>query len=171
MARRSARIPAALTGSKRSRARCRHALTLAALACAVLGVWPPGPVARAEEAPPPPFRVIVDAKNPVSSLTRDFLTEAFLKKTTRWKDGETIRPVDLRVDSATRRKFSENVLKRSVSAVRSYWQQRIFSGRGVPPPELDSDEAVNKFVVKHRGAVGYVSGGAKLEDVKVVSVK
>ena len=46
-----------------------------------------------------------------------------------------IRPVDLRPNAATRRLFSERMLRRSVAAVRSYWQQRIFSGRGVPPPE------------------------------------
>jgi len=65
-------------------------------------------------------------------------------------DGETALPVDLRSDSSVRRKFSESVLKRSVAAIRSYWQQRIFSGREVPPPELDSDAAVLRYVAKYR---------------------
>ncbi len=107
----------------------------------------------------------------MTSVTRDFLSEAFLKKITRWKDGETIRPVDLRADSATRRKFSESVLKRSVAAVRSYWQQRIFSGRDIPPPELDSDDAVQGFVAKYPGAIGYVSGAAKLNGVRELTIK
>jgi hypothetical protein len=55
--------------------------------------------------------------------------------------------------------------------VRSYWQQLIFSGRDVPPPELDSDADVVKYVSKHAGAIGYVSGNGDLAGVKVVIVK
>jgi hypothetical protein len=55
--------------------------------------------------------------------------------------------------------------------VRSYWQQRIFSGRDVPPPELDSDDAVIGFVSKYAGAVGYVSGAAKLVGVRELGIK
>ena len=117
------------------------------------------------------FRVIVHPDNPSTSLSRDALTDLFLKRTTRWGDGETIRPVDQRSDSAVRRRFSDSVLQRSVAAVKSYWQQRIFSGRELPPPELESDEAVVSYVMKHRGAVGYVSGAAKLERARPVQVQ
>src|SRR5688572_16414247 len=77
--------------------------------------------AGAEETPS--FRVIVHPQNPLDATSRDFLMDVFLKRATRWHDGETIKPVDLRADAAARRKFSERVLKRSVAAVRSYWQQ------------------------------------------------
>jgi ABC-type phosphate transport system substrate-binding protein len=120
---------------------------------------------------PPDFRVIVHPDNPSAGLSRDFLIDAFLKRTTRWGDGEVIRPVDQRPDSFARRRFSESVLQRSVAAVKSYWQQRIFSGRELPPPELDSDDAVVNYVLKHRGAVGYVSGAAKLDRAKAVQVQ
>jgi len=156
-------------------ARLRHAplgrrtLALAlALGCSWGLVFARG-TARAESTPA--YRVIVHPDNPSTSLTRDFLVDAFLKRTTRWGDGETIRPVDQRADSAVRRRFSESVLQRSVAAVKSYWQQRIFSGRELPPPELDSDDAVVGYVLKHRGALGYVSGSAKLERAKVVQVQ
>jgi len=62
------------------------------------------------------------------------------------------------------------VLKRSVEAVKGYWQQRIFSGHDVPPPEFDSDDDVVKYVLKHEGAVGYVSGNANLNGSKVLTV-
>lgn len=117
------------------------------------------------------FRVIVDPENATTSVSREMLAEAFLKTTTRWPNGESIKPIDQRLDSATRQAFSDTVLKRSVSAVRSYWQQRIFSGRAVPPPELDSDDAIVSYVTGHRGAVGYVSGSTKLGATKVVAIR
>jgi len=125
---------------------------------------------QAQEAAPD-FRVIAHPSRPSSSVERAFLADAFLKKVTRWADGENIRPADLRPNSAARKRFTEVVLKRSVGAVRSYWQQRIFSGRDVPPPELDSDEDVLAFVAKHPGAIGYVSGAAKIQGVRELSIR
>jgi ABC-type phosphate transport system substrate-binding protein len=126
--------------------------------------------ALADEATPA-FRVVVHPSNSMRSVERSFLADAFLKKVTRWGEGETIRPADLRPAVDARRAFTERVLKRSVGAVRSYWQQRIFSGRDVPPPELESDDEVIAFVAKHPGAVGYVSGSAKLKGVRELLVK
>jgi len=118
-----------------------------------------------------PYRVIVHPHNLIGKVDRAFLADAFLKKTTRWRNGEVMLPVDLAGDSPTRRKFTEEVLGRSVAAVRNYWQQMIFSGRDIPPPELDSDDEVVLYVMKHEGAVGYVSGNADLHGAKALTVK
>jgi ABC-type phosphate transport system substrate-binding protein len=117
------------------------------------------------------YRIIVHPGNPSVTLDRKFLAEAFLKKTTRWPDGELIRPVDLPPDSAVRHRFTEDALNRSVAAVKSYWQQQIFAGRSVPPAELNSEEEVVKYVARSPGAVGYVGAGGELSGVKVVSVR
>ena len=58
-----------------------------------------------------------------------------------------------------------------MAATRNYWQQMVFSGRELPPPELDSDEDVVRFVLKYPGAIGYVSEAANVERVKSVWVK
>ena len=115
--------------------------------------------------------VIVNPDNATGVVDRKFLAEAFLKKVTRWPNDELIRPVDQDAGSATRRAFSDGVLKRSVSAVKSYWQQMVFSGGGVPPPELDSEGDVVKFVLKNRGAMGYVSMGVNLQGAKILTVR
>jgi ABC-type phosphate transport system substrate-binding protein len=131
----------------------------------VLGVVP----AVGGEPPAPEFKVIVHPERP-AQLTRAFLADAFLKRATRWADDEALRPVDQRSDSAVRRRFSDQILRRSVEAVKTYWQQRIFSGRGVPPPELDSDEAVVRYVESHAGAVGYISGSAPSGKTRVIAI-
>lgn len=117
------------------------------------------------------FRIVIHPENPVSSVSRDFVTDVFLKRTTRWHDGEPAHPVDQRADAPVRRSFSDVVLRRSVSAIKRYWQQRIFSGRDLPPPELDDDEAVVGYVLRHRGAIGYVTASAKLGRTKAVPIQ
>jgi ABC-type phosphate transport system substrate-binding protein len=117
------------------------------------------------------FQVIVHPSNPADSVDRKFLADAFLKKATRWTHQTVIQPVDQDADTGTRRRFSQEVLSRSVSAVKSYWQQLIFSGRDVPPPELDTDEQVIQYVRMHPGAIGYVSADAEVSGVKILKVR
>ncbi|MBX3189653.1 MAG: hypothetical protein KF819_21695 [Labilithrix sp.] len=141
---------------------------LVALVAIVLVVRATAPIAFAA---PPPYVVIVNAKNPGGRLSRKFVTDAMLKKTTRWPDGRVVKPVDLPPDSPVRRTFTQEVLKRSVEAVRAYWQQIVFAGRDVPPPELGTDADVVKFVSTHEGALGYVSATQALDGAKAVVVE
>ncbi|MET0413139.1 MAG: hypothetical protein ABW217_17670 [Polyangiaceae bacterium] len=144
---------------------------IAALALLALLVCLALRVDLASAGQPAGFRVIVHPANPLAAAERDLLSDVFLKKKIRWPDGEPILPVDQRFDAAVRERFSEAVLRRSVFAVRSYWQQLIFTGRGVPPPELDSDEAVVRYVRSNRGAVGYVGAGTALSGVKGLDLR
>ncbi len=147
-------------------------LALSALPLVVAALLVPAlPEAAAETRSEPAFQIIVHPKNPTAALARDWVAQAFLKRTTRWHDGTAIKPVDLHPDSAVRRTFSRTILSRSVAAVRNYWRQRLFSGRDIPPPELESDAAVARYVAKHEGAIGYVAAGSEHPDVKIVIVR
>jgi hypothetical protein len=121
----------------------------------------------------PAYQVIVHPHNAATSVERTFLADAFLKKVASWSSGEVLHPVDLSPSSPVRRSFSDEVLHRSVADVKGYWQQRIFSGRDVPPPEFDTDEDVIKYVLKYEGAVGYVSGNVHFDadGPRVVAVR
>lgn len=139
----------------------------ALFAIAILGLLLAGRVAAADDG----YRVIVHVENDITEIDRTLLRDLYLKKSTRWSDDVAVKPVDLAPTLAARRKFSQDVLGRSVSAVKSYWQQMLFGGRDVPPPELDGDMQVLAYVQKNRGAVGYVSATADVTGVKTVRVK
>lgn len=118
----------------------------------------------------PAFVVIVNPRTPVTRVDRKLLAEIFLRRATRWRDDTPVHPVDQGPDSPARARFSQEVLLRSVASVRSFWQQRIFSGQGLPPPELADDEEVVAYVSSHPGAVGYVSYGARVEGARVIEI-
>lgn len=120
---------------------------------------------------PDGYQIIAHEKNPAGAASREFLADVFLKRASRWESSQSAQPVDQRSDSRVRRAFSLSVLKRPVTAVRSYWTQRIFSGRDVPPPELGSDEAVGRFVASHPGAVGYVASGPTPPGTKRLEIR
>ncbi len=139
----------------------------------VLVLLPPSG-SRAVEAPRvpvPQLRIIAHPSNPATSIDRKFLAAAFLKKATLWPDDRVIRPVDAAAQAPVRRAFSDVVLQRSVDSVKSYWQQVIFAGHGVPPPELATDAEIVGYVLRTPGGIGYVSAAADIDGAKVLQVR
>ncbi|MEM6455737.1 MAG: hypothetical protein AAF772_11630 [Acidobacteriota bacterium] len=117
------------------------------------------------------FQVIVHAENPTGSLERVKVSRMLQKRIVTWEDDVAVVPVDLKDDSDVRAAFSKTVHKKSINSIKNYWKRVIFSGKGVPPPELENDAAVIAFVAENRGAIGYVSGSATLPaGVKVLQV-
>src|SRR5689334_19535507 len=98
-----------------------------------------GLAAKADAEKRARYVVITHPRTDSSTVDPRFLADVFLKRITRWPTGEVIRPVDLRPDSAIRAQFSEEILGRSTASIRTLWQQALFAGRSLPPPELDGD--------------------------------
>jgi len=137
-----------------------------AIAATVFGAAAPA-TARAQEV-----RVVVNAANPQTSIAHDEVARLFLKKVTTWKSGKPVTPVDQPEGSAVRATFCRQLLGKDIAAVKAYWQQAIFTGRGSPPPQKASDDEVLAFVAANPNAVGYVSGGATLPaGVKAVTIE
>jgi ABC-type phosphate transport system substrate-binding protein len=115
------------------------------------------------------FKIIVHETNPISSMTRAEVSEIFLKKTKKL-NGTDALPVDLVSTNPVRQSFSRYIHRRPFSAIKAYWQQQIFSGRGVPPPEKESDREVVAYVWGNPGAIGYVSASTKTDGVKILKI-
>jgi ABC-type phosphate transport system substrate-binding protein len=119
-----------------------------------------------------PFDLIVNAGNPVSTLSKTEAGKLFLKKKTQWGSGQPVAPVDQVESAPVRQAFSVRVLGREVYTIKSYWQQLIFAGRDVPPVEKSSDADVIAFVAANPGGIGYVAPSAPLNStVKVVKIE
>nr|WP_319400721.1 substrate-binding domain-containing protein [uncultured Carboxylicivirga sp.] len=117
------------------------------------------------------YKVIVNSKNSISSISKKELSQIFYKKKKKWDDGQRIEPVDLSSSSSVRADFTKNIHGKSVAAVRNYWQQAAFTGAGIAPVEKASDEEVVEYVKAHPGAIGYISGSVKTGDIKIITVQ
>lgn len=116
------------------------------------------------------YKLVVNKSNSVSSLDKAEVAKLFMKQSVKWANGQTVEPVDQSPAAGVRERFSDDVHGKAVGAVQSAWQRIIFSGRGVPPAELRSDEDVIEFVADHAGGIGYVGEGAATDRVKVVEI-
>ncbi len=116
------------------------------------------------------YKVVVNSGNATTSLTKKEVSDYLLKKKTKWASGEKVAPVDQSSKAAVRVAFSKEVLGKSVSSIKSYWQQAVFAGKGTPPVEKKTDAEVIAFVKGKVGAIGYVSSEADALGVKVITV-
>jgi ABC-type phosphate transport system substrate-binding protein len=105
----------------------------------------------------------------VTELHRAQLSRYFLKRTTQWPDGSTLRPVEP-LDPRLRRAFAEQVHQRSPADIAAYWSALIFSGRELPPLEKATDADLVAWVRATPGAIGYIAAGADTAGVKVLPV-
>jgi ABC-type phosphate transport system substrate-binding protein len=121
--------------------------------------------------PGPAYQIIVNPANQIESVDRAFLSSVYLKKVATWRNDWTVRPVQLSKRYPLRDQFTREILKKSPSQLRSYWNRQIFSGKAVPPPDLESQEEVIAYVLANKGAIGYVAAGANLRGAKVVRLK
>ena len=117
------------------------------------------------------FKVIVNPENPIGSVDRDFLRDVYLKKSNEWGGGETIHPIDLASKYPARDRFTEHVIRKTPAQLRTYWNQQIFSGKGVPPPEAGTVADVIAYVLAHKGAIGYLPADADPGRAKMISIR
>ena len=102
--------------------------------------------------------------------TATFLRDVFLKKATR-PDGETVHPIELAPKFRCASGSSREVIRKTPAQLKSYWNQQIFSGKGVPPPDAESAAAVITYVVAHPGAIGFIPTSTNPGGARVVQVK
>lgn len=76
--------------------------------------------------------------------------------------------VNLAESVPLRAQFDEKGVGRTSAQLKAHWSKLVFTGKGTPPAELPSEEAVLDFVAKNPQAIGYISADKVTSAVKVV---
>lgn len=114
-------------------------------------------------------KIIGNASVKADSISASEIKSVFLMQRRTLKDGSAVVPV-LEKSGETHEAFLRQYLERGSEEIRTYYQGLVFTGKGSMPKELNSDAEVVAYVSKTKGAIGYVSGSASTEGVKVLAV-
>lgn len=76
--------------------------------------------------------------------------------------------VNLAENVALRAEFDQKGVGRSSAQLKAHWSKLVFTGKGTPPTELNSEQEVLNFVANNPQAIGYVSAANVTDAVKVV---
>lgn len=83
-------------------------------------------------------------------------------------NGTRVTPVNLPPGNPLRVEFLATYLGESDAKYIGYWTVRRYVGKGTPPRELDSIDAVIQFVSKTAGAIGYIDDDRVKPGVDVI---
>lgn len=114
--------------------------------------------------------VIGNPSVPATTLSELDIIYIFLGDKTAWDDGKKITFV-IQEDSAAHKTFLKEYISISPAQFANYWKKRVFTGKGSSPQSLKNDQEMIKFIGETKGAVGYVSSGTILNNVKTISVR
>jgi len=112
--------------------------------------------------------VVVHPGNDINSLNAHEVKLIFLKKSKRFPDGNSAKPVNQKEDLPIYDQFAQSVLGRNASQMTAYWSGKIFSGKATPPAEVGGDEAMKRKIASVPDAIGYINSENVDRTVKVV---
>ena len=110
--------------------------------------------------------VIVNDSN-TSNISENDIRRIFLGKIKTFPDGKSATPITPADNADISNEFSEKVLNKTSSQLKSYWSKLIFTGKGTPPAVLSSEQEIIESVAAHADQIGYVS--TKPSGVKIVA--
>ncbi len=113
--------------------------------------------------------VVVHPSND-ADLNKKSVQRIFLGKEKKFSNGKEALPINQDASTAERGSFDSDTLGRSSTQIAAYWSKLVFTGKGIPPKELNDNAAVISIVSDNPNAIGYVDSAAVTDAVKVVSL-
>ena len=123
----------------------------------------------APAAPPVALAVIVNPAAPVNAMSTTELASIFTRSTRTWKDGSTVRALNLQPGSPERGEFDRVVLEMTPERSTQYWMDRQVRGEEGAPKAIAQADIVVSLVGTMNGSVGYVPESKVDAKVRVVA--
>lgn len=112
--------------------------------------------------------VVVNPSNPINSAKLKDISDVFLMKSKKL-GGQPVTPVEQLEGNPAYEKFHAAASKKTPQQVKSFWANRIFTGKGTPPEAVRSDRKVISAVAESKKAIGYVDSESVDSSVKVIA--
>ncbi|MBX2859325.1 MAG: phosphate ABC transporter substrate-binding protein [Cellvibrionaceae bacterium] len=111
--------------------------------------------------------VIVHPSNAIS-LSTQAVKNIYLGRQKSFSGGGHAIAINQKMTAEIRKNFEETILGKSPAQVKAYWSKQLFTGKGVPPQEVDSDKEVIGLVAQNPSTIGYIDSSLVDSSVKVV---
>ena len=104
------------------------------------------------------------------TLTTSQLRRIYTMRQMRWADGERITVFILSRQHALHLRFSKERLQMFPYQLERIWNKLTYSGLGMAPITLNSQEELLEAVQTTPGAIGYIENAQVKENVHVVHI-
>lgn len=112
--------------------------------------------------------VVAGSGSGIGNLSKQQVSELFLGKASSLPGGGKAALIDQPEASPLRDAFYSKVTGKPASQAKATWSKLAFTGKGTPPKEGSSNDAIKKEVAGNRSMLGYIDKSAVDGSVKVV---
>jgi ABC-type phosphate transport system substrate-binding protein len=112
--------------------------------------------------------VVVINKENNNHIDLAYVAKIYSGAVRSWPDGSAVVALDYPEDTDVRAQFSSKVLNRSVANMRAIWSQNIFSGKGLPPRVIATDDEIKRAISANKYSIGYMPASQVDSSVKVI---
>lgn len=113
--------------------------------------------------------VIANKNAPKTNLTSERILDIYSLNVQFWNNGAKIKVFDLKGEQSPKFEFF-TLLGSSPVDMKKIWLKKQFSGKGMPPEALDSEEEMLKKVANTPGAIGFVKANKVNKEVIVLAI-
>jgi TonB family protein len=114
-------------------------------------------------------KVIANISTKADAISTSEIKSVFMEQRNTLSDGSHVVPV-LQKSGTVHEDFLREFLDQNGESLRNYYQSLAFTGTGSIPKTLDSDADVLAYVVRTRGALGYVNSETNTQGVKTLTI-
>ncbi|WP_016954033.1 hypothetical protein [Catenovulum agarivorans] len=112
--------------------------------------------------------VVVNKANPIHELSLTNVVDIYTGRYMAFPNGISAEPVDLPNESSEKENFYYQATGLSLAKINSYWARLKFTGRYLPPIQLETPENALNYVQRNTNAVAYVDEKYVTGQVKIV---
>jgi hypothetical protein len=98
---------------------------------------------------------LLDSSKNVKHLTTEMVREIFFMRLSSWPDGSPIHVFVLPDNHPLHIRFAKEILGVYPFQLRSAWDRLVFSGTGVSPTTVESEEEMLERIKSTPGSIGY----------------
>ncbi len=99
---------------------------------------------------------VLDSSGKASSLSQETIREIFFMRLSSWPDGSPIRVFVLPDNNPIHVQFAKEVLGVYPFQLRSAWDRLVYSGTGVAPTTVETQEEMKARIERTPGGIGYI---------------
>jgi hypothetical protein len=100
---------------------------------------------------------LYDFKGQAATLPPETIREIFFMRLNTWPDGSPVRVFVLPDDNPLHIRFAKEILGVYPFQLRSAWDRLLYSGTGVSPTTVETQQEMRKRIESTPGAIGYIS--------------
>jgi len=116
------------------------------------------------------INVISNITADTTSLSVTQLRRIYSMRQVHWQNGTPIVVYVLASNNSLHKTFCKEQLRLFPYQLDRIWQKLTFSGYGVAPIEVATQQALIEAVKSTKGAIGYVENLSEVKDVNVIEI-